>query len=83
MQQEGEGETAARQQWSSHTEFVLSCLSCSAGLANIWRFPTTTFENGGGAFLLPYFIVFFTVTRVSDPTPSFATFLQSLILKFR
>lgn len=35
----------------------------SVGLGNIWRFPFTAYENGGGAFLIPYIIVLFLVGK--------------------
>lgn len=52
---EDEGEE--RQQWSHPIEFLLSCIAMSVGLGNVWRFPMTAYENGGGAFLIPYLIV--------------------------
>ncbi|KAG0714762.1 Sodium-dependent nutrient amino acid transporter 1 [Chionoecetes opilio] len=52
-----------RQQWSHPIEFLLSCIALSVGLGNVWRFPTTAFENGGGAFLIPYLVVLVFIGR--------------------
>lgn len=52
-----------RQQWDNPIEFLLSCVSMSVGLGNVWRFPFTAFENGGGAFLIPYLIVLLMIGR--------------------
>ncbi|XP_071537637.1 sodium-dependent nutrient amino acid transporter 1-like [Panulirus ornatus] len=46
-----------RQQWSHPVEFLLSCIAMSVGLGNVWRFPMTAYENGGGAFLIPYLVI--------------------------
>lgn len=43
--------------WSNSLEFLMSCISTSVGLGNVWRFPFVAYENGGGAFLIPYIIV--------------------------
>lgn len=46
-----------RDRWSKDIEFLMSCIALSVGLGNIWRFPFTALENGGGAFVIPYIIV--------------------------
>jgi len=56
-------EDDSRPQWSSSTEFLMSCISMSVGLGNVWRFPFTAYENGGGAFLIPYLIVLMFIGR--------------------
>lgn len=73
-----------RGQWSTGIEFLLSCISMSVGLGNVWRFPYVgmlkqlhtfmiydlifdfvkkAYENGGGAFLIPYFILLCLIGR--------------------
>ena len=49
-----------RDQWNSKLGFVLAAIGSAVGLGNIWRFPYVAANNGGGAFLLPYFFVILT-----------------------
>lgn len=46
----------SRDSWGKGIEFLLSCVAMSVGLGNVWRFPFTALENGGGAFVIPYII---------------------------
>ncbi|XP_011193334.1 sodium-dependent nutrient amino acid transporter 1 [Zeugodacus cucurbitae] len=52
-----------RENWSGKLDFLMSCISVSVGLGNIWRFPFIAYENGGGVFLVPYIIVLFLIGK--------------------
>lgn len=52
-----------KEQWGNEIEFLFSCISLSVGLGNIWRFPYIAFQNGGGAFVIPYLIVLLIIGR--------------------
>ena len=55
-----------RDNWGSKWEFIFSCVGLSVGIGNVWRFPYLAYENGGGAFLIPYAILLFLVGKSSS-----------------
>ena len=53
-------ESNVRENWSARSGFIFAAVGSAVGLGNIWRFPYVAYENGGGAFLLPYLIALVT-----------------------
>jgi len=45
-----------RDSWGSKLGLILAMAGNAIGLGNFWRFPYQAAKNGGGAFMLPYFI---------------------------
>jgi NSS family neurotransmitter:Na+ symporter len=50
-----------REQWGSKIGFILAAAGSAVGLGNLWKFPYMAGKNGGGAFVLVYFIILFLV----------------------
>lgn len=49
-----------RSQWGTRAGFILAAIGSAVGLGNIWRFPAVAYENGGGAFFIPYLFALLT-----------------------
>ena len=49
-----------REHWGSRVGFIMAAVGSAVGLGNIWRFPYMVYDNGGGAFLIPYLFALLT-----------------------
>ncbi|WP_106496791.1 sodium-dependent transporter [Lentibacillus sp. Marseille-P4043] len=49
-----------RSQWGTRAGFIMAAVGSAVGLGNIWRFPSVAYENGGGAFFIPYLFALLT-----------------------
>ncbi|MCT1460288.1 sodium-dependent transporter [Aestuariimicrobium sp. p3-SID1156] len=49
-----------REAFQSRYAFILAAIGSAVGLGNIWRFPYVAYDNGGGAFMIPYLVALLT-----------------------
>ena len=52
--------SADRGAFRGRTAFIFAAIGSAVGLGNIWRFPAVAYDNGGGAFILPYLVALLT-----------------------
>ncbi|MCD8140034.1 MAG: sodium-dependent transporter [Planctomycetaceae bacterium] len=57
MSSEAKKNDANRENWGSRIGYILSLLGMAIGLGAMWRFPMVAAQNGGGAFVLAFFII--------------------------
>jgi SNF family Na+-dependent transporter len=49
---------AEREKWGTKLGIIMAVAGSAVGLGNFLRFPVQAAQNGGGAFMIPYFISF-------------------------
>ncbi len=50
------GDAGGRAQWGTRIGLIMAMAGNAIGLGNFLRFPRQAADNGGGAFMIPYFI---------------------------
>lgn len=51
-------DVSQREQWGTRLGLILAVAGNAVGLGNFLRFPVKAAANGGGAFMIPYFVAF-------------------------
>ena len=54
---EGQSPSTRPTKWTHRLDFIIHAVGYSVGLGNLWRFPYKVYENGKGAFLVPYLLI--------------------------
>ena len=50
-----------RESWNSYIGFIFSAIGAIIGIEDIWRLPYIAGVKGGGALLIAYIIILFTL----------------------
>lgn len=50
--------SSSKESWGSRVGLILAMAGNAVGLGNFLRFPVQAIQNGGGAFIIPYFVSF-------------------------
>lgn len=50
-----------REQWGTRFGYLMAVVGAMVGAGNLWRMPYVAGENGGGAFLVAYFLLLYLI----------------------
>ena len=65
-----------RENFGSRLGFLLVSAGCAIGIGNVWRFPYVAGQNGGGVFVLFYYLLFLLCMGVPVLTMELAVGVQ-------